>query len=107
MIILLGCGVEASRGRALKNELQSHDLSDRARRLLRDPLAWTARAMEWMLMLGVMFVMTTKPPAWGCATSLVIASLAGAVAAVPIWRRSATHPATPNSPGQVQRAGIR
>ena len=24
-------------------------------------------------MLGVMFVMLTKPPAWGCATSLVIA----------------------------------
>jgi hypothetical protein len=107
MIILLGSGVEASRGRALKNELQSHDLSERARRLMRDPLAWTARAMEWMLMLGVMFVMTTKPPAWGCATSLVIASLAGAVAAVPIWRRSATHPAAPNSPGQAQRAGIR
>ena len=91
MIILRGSGVEASRGRALKNELQSHDLSERARRLTRDPLAWTARAMEWMLMLGVMFVMTAKPPAWGCATSLVIASLAGVVAAVPIWRRSATH----------------
>ena len=27
---------------ALKNELQSHDLSERARRLMRDPLAWTA-----------------------------------------------------------------
>ena len=53
-------------------------------------------------MLGVMFVMATKPPAWGCATSLVIASVAGLVAAVPIWRRSATHPATPNSPGQAQ-----
>ena len=74
---------------------------------MRDPLAWTARAMEWMLMLGVMFVMTTKPPAWGCATSLVIASLTGAVAAVPIWHPSATHPATPNSPGQAQHAGIR
>ena len=107
MIILLGAGLEASRGRALKNELQSHDLSERARRLVRDPLAWTARAMESMLMLGVMFVMATKPPAWGCATSLVIASLAGALAAVPIWRRSATHPATPNSPGQAQPAGIR
>ena len=107
MIVLLGSGVEASRGRALKNELQSNDLSERARRLMRDPLAWTARAMEWMLMLGVMFVMATKPPAWGCATSLVIASVAGAVAAVPIWRPSATHPATPNSPGQAQPAGIR
>lgn len=107
MIILLGSGVEASRGRALKNELQSHELSERARRLMRDPLAWTARAMEWMLMLGVMFVMATKPPAWGCAASLVIASFAGAVAAVPIWRRSATHRATPNSPGQPQPAGIR
>jgi hypothetical protein len=107
MIVLLGSGVEASRGRALKNELRTHGLSERARRLMRDPLAWTAKAMTWMLMLGVMFVMTTKPPAWGCAISLAIASLAGAVTAVPIWRRSATHLATPNSPAQAQGAGIR
>lgn len=106
MIVLLGSGVEASRGRALKHEVRTHGLSERAGRLLRDPLAWTAKATTWTLMLAVMFVMTTKPPAWGCAVSLVIALLAGAMIAVPLWRGSGTYLATPNPP-QAQAAGIR
>lgn len=107
MIVLLGSGVEASRGRALKHEVRTHGLSERGRRLLRDPIAWTAKATTWTLVLAVMFVMTTKPPAWGCAISLVIALLAGAAVAVPIWRGSATQIATPSSPVQPQAAGIR
>jgi hypothetical protein len=83
MIVLLGSGVKASRGRALNHEVRTHGLSERARRLLRDPLAWTAKATTWALMLAVMFVMTTKPPAWGGTISLVIALLAGAIIAVP------------------------
>lgn len=107
MIVLLGSGLEASRGRALKHEVRTHGLSERARCLLRDPLAWTAKAMTWTLMLAVMFLMTTKPPAWGCAITLVIASLAGSIVAVPIWRGSPTHLATPNSPAEVLGAGPR
>jgi hypothetical protein len=107
MIVLLGSVVEASRGRALKHEVRTNGLSERGRRLLRDPVAWTAKAMTWTLMLAVMFVMTTKPPAWGCAISLVIASLAGSIIAMPIWRGSTTHLATPNPPAQTQGAGIR
>jgi hypothetical protein len=107
LIVLLGSGVEASRGRALRNEVRTHGLSERARGLLRDPIGWTAKVMTWTLMLAVMFLMTTKPPAWGCAVSLIIASLAGGIAAVPIWRRSATHLATSNSPAQVLETGTR
>jgi hypothetical protein len=99
--------VEAGRGRALKHEVRTNGLSERARRLLRDPLAWTAKAMTWTLMLAVMFVMTTKPSAWGCAISLVIGFLAGVMVAMPIWRGSTTHVATPNPPAQPQGAGIR
>lgn len=107
MIVLLGSGVEASRGRALKHEVRTHGLSERARGLLRDPLAWTAKATTWTLMLAVMFIMTTKPPAWGCAISLTVAWLAGVLIALPIWRGSATHRATPAPPGQAQAAGGR
>ena len=107
MIVLLGSGLEASRGRALKHEVRANGLSERARHLLRDPIAWTAKAMTWTLMLGVMFVMVTKPPAWGCATSLVIASLAGAIMAVPMWRGSPTHLTTPNPPAHALGTGTR
>lgn len=87
-IVLLGSGVEASRGRALEREVRAHGLSERARRVMRDPLAWTAKALTLTLMLAVMFVMSTKPPAWGCAISLLVALLAGPIVAVPIWRVS-------------------
>jgi hypothetical protein len=107
MIVLLGSGVEATRGRALNYEVRTNGLSERSRRLLRDPLAWTAKATTWTLMLAVMFVMTTKPSAWGCAISLIIASIAGAMVAMPIWRGSTTDLATPNPPAQTQGAGIR
>jgi hypothetical protein len=100
-IVALGSGLEASRGRALKRELATNGLSERARGLLGDPLAWTAKLMTWTLMLAVMFVMTTKPPAWGCALSLVVASLAGAFAAVPIWRVAAGPATTRHSPPQA------
>jgi hypothetical protein len=86
MIVLLGSGLEASRGRQLEHEVRAHGLSERASRLLRDPLAWTAKAVTWTLMVAVMFVMSTKPPAWGCAISLLGALIIGAIAAVPIWR---------------------
>jgi hypothetical protein len=90
MIVLLGSGVEASRGRALGREVRAHGLTERARRLLRDPLAWTAKATTWTLMLAVMFVMSTKPPVWGCTVSIVVALVGGAIIAVPMWRTPPT-----------------
>jgi hypothetical protein len=102
MIVLLGSGVEASRGRALRHEVRTHGLTERAQSLLRDPLAWTAKAMTWTLMVAVVFLMATKPPAWGCAITLLIASLAGAAGAVPIWRRPpALHPAARRPPAEL------
>jgi hypothetical protein len=107
MIVLLGSGLEASRGRALRNEVRANGLSERARRLLRDPIAWTAKVMTWTLMLAVIFLMTTKPPAWGCAVTLVLASLGGAIGAVPIWRGSPTHLPTPHPAAAVLDAQTR
>lgn len=91
MIVLLGSGVEASRGRVLRNEIRGHGLTERARSLLCDPLAWTAKVMTWTLMIAVVFLMATKPSAWGCGITLLIASLTGAAGAVPIWRRAPAH----------------
>ncbi len=83
----LGSGIEGSRGRALKRELQTAGLSTRAQRLMRDPLSWSAKVTTWMLMLGVVFVMSTKPSAAGAAAALAVAVALGVAGAVPFWRR--------------------
>lgn len=101
MIIALGSGLEASRGRALKNEVRAHGLSERARGLLRDPLSWTAKAMTWTLMVAITFLMTTKPPTWGCVLALAIALLGGGVIAVPLRRGSSPGLEAPGPPAQA------
>ena len=91
LIAVCGSGIEASRGRALKLELQSEGMSSRARRLLRDPYAWSAKMTTLTLMLGVMFVMSTKPGGLGSAVTIIVAVLVGPLAAVPFWSSSLTH----------------
>jgi hypothetical protein len=88
-IIVLGAGVSGGRGRALKRELQAAGFSPRAQRLLRDPVEWSARMIEHMLGLAVVFLMTAKPAAVGSVAALVVAVVLGAVAAVPLWRAPA------------------
>ena len=84
-LVVLGAGIEASRARALKWELQAAGLSGRARRLLRDPVAWSARLATLTLLVAVVFIMTDKPRAGACAIILASALIAGVVAAVPFW----------------------
>jgi hypothetical protein len=92
LIAVCGSGIEASRGRALERELQTAGMSSRARRLLRDPYAWSAKVTTLTLMLGVMFVMSTKPGGLGSAVTIVVAVLLGPLAAVPFWSsRSRSH----------------
>lgn len=88
LIVALGSGVEASRGRMLRRELDSSGLSPRARRLLRDPIAWSAKMITLTLVVAVVFVMTVKPHARGCAAAIVVAIAAGMLGAVPMWRTS-------------------
>jgi hypothetical protein len=90
MIIALGSGIEMGRARALKRELQRSGMSARARRLLRDPWAWSAKLMTLTLMGAIVFVMTMRPSASDAALSLVVAILVGLLAAVPLWRSPAT-----------------
>lgn len=86
LIVLCGSGVEASRGRALEREVRASGLSVRARALLRDPLAWSAKLTTLTLMVAIVFLMVTKPAALGSALALVVALLAGPLLAVPFWR---------------------
>jgi len=85
-IALLGSGVEARRGRALMRSIERSGMSAETRRLLSDPVAWSAKLMTLTLALAVMFIMTAKPPAADAAAALVIAGALGLLGAVPIWR---------------------
>jgi hypothetical protein len=60
---------------------------------VRDPLWWTASTVNPALVLGVVFVMTTKPSLAGAIGVLAVAVVAGAGAAVPLWRRPVPAPA--------------
>lgn len=86
LLVILGTGVEGSRGRALRRELQAAGMSPRARRLLRDPVAWTAKMITLTLVVAAVFVMTVKPTGALCITAIVVAVVAGAVIAAPAWR---------------------
>jgi uncharacterized membrane protein len=83
--IVLGAGVDGRCSRALGRELHVHGLSQRARALARDPVAWTAKLTAPMLLLAVMFVMTTKPAATTSAVALILAAIAGAIVARSFW----------------------
>lgn len=98
VIMLLGAGVEGRRGRELKRELMTAGMSDRAQRLLRDPIAWSAKVATWTLLVGVVFVMTTKPGSAGCAVALAVAFVAGPLGAVPFWRTPAPRAAGVTAP---------
>ena len=86
LIAVCGSGVEAARGRALEREVWTAGMTERARTLLRDPLAWSAKMTTFTLMLAIVFLMVVKPSALGSGLALVAALLAGPLAAVPFWR---------------------
>ena len=87
LIVVCGAGIEGSRGRALKRELQTAGLSARAQQLMRDPLSWSAKVTTWTLTLAVVFVMSTKPSGAGAAAALAVAVGLGVAGAVLFWRR--------------------
>jgi hypothetical protein len=86
LIVALGMGIEARRGRAARAELGAAGLSERARRLLRDPIAWSAKATTWSLLLAIVFVMTAKPATVGCVCAMAAALVLGPLGARPFWR---------------------
>jgi len=95
LIMVLGAGVEGSRGRALRSKLESSGMTPAARRLLRDPVAWSAKMTTLTLSAAVVFLMTVKPAATGCASALLVAVLLGVVGAVPMWLPGGARPSGP------------
>ncbi|HTS88940.1 MAG TPA: hypothetical protein VMG41_10650 [Gemmatimonadales bacterium] len=89
LIAVLGNGVDRIRLAALGRELAASGFSARARRLLRDPAAWTAKTMILGLVVAVVFVMTVKPGTVGCVGAIGTSLIAGALSAVPLWRAPA------------------
>jgi hypothetical protein len=89
-INILGAGVEGGRGRALRRELEASGLSPRARQLLRDPLAWSAKGMTLTLLVAVMFIMTGKPDFSGCIAIVATAMVLGVLGAIPFWKSAAS-----------------
>lgn len=85
LIAVCGAGVEASRGRTLKRELMTAGMSPRARRLQRDPYAWSAKMTTLTLMLAIVFVMVTKPGATGSFLAIALAVAVGIPAGRPFW----------------------
>jgi hypothetical protein len=86
LIMALGGGVEARRGRALRIELESSGLTPASRRLLRDPVSWSAKMTTLTLVAGVLFLMTVKPTGAGCVSVLLVAVVSGVLGAIPMWR---------------------
>lgn len=88
LVLLFVCGsrVEASRARALAREVRRSGMSPRARALLRDPVAWSAKTTTVALTVAIVFVMVVKPSGLGSALAIVLAVLLGPVAALPFWR---------------------
>jgi hypothetical protein len=101
LIIVLGSGIERARGQALSRALAASGMSPGARRLLRDPVAWTAKMTTLTLVVSVVFVMTVKPGAAGCVAAIVVAVAAGAIGAVPLWRTPDLEPPQVVSPAST------
>jgi hypothetical protein len=89
LLVICGSGVEASRGRLLEREVRASGLSPRARALLRDPVAWSAKVTTFTLMLVIVFLMVVKPSALGSTLALVVALVLGPAGAAPFWRSPA------------------
>jgi hypothetical protein len=87
LIVFLGNAVEAPRGRALARELSAAGLTRRARRLMRDPVAWAAKMTTHTLVLAVVWVMTAKPGAEGSVVALAVALVGGVALSLPTWHR--------------------
>ena len=100
LIVVLGSGIEAGRSRVLGRELAANGLSPRARRLLRDPVSWSAKLMTQTMALAVVLVMTMKPGTTGAAGALAAALVVGLAAAVPFWRAPTAPPSSDDLVGR-------
>jgi hypothetical protein len=92
-ITVLGSVIEAGRLRALAAELAANGYTDKARRLTRDPVAWTAKLGTVTLVFGIVLEMTLKPAVTDAAAIPVAAVIVAVPLALPFWRVRPVAPA--------------
>jgi len=90
---VLGDRVEGAAGKRIATRLAQDPLAPCGDAVL-DPAWWTVSTVNPALVLGIVFVMTTKPSLGGAVAALFVAAVLGAGAAVPLWRRPVSRPAT-------------
>lgn len=90
LIVVLGSGIEASRMRRLGAELGRNGLTEDARHMTRDPVAWTAKFGTLTLIVAVVLDMVLKPDAIDAAALIVAALALAPLLARPFWRAGAT-----------------
>jgi hypothetical protein len=98
MIVISGEVLDGGRGRALEHELKTNGLSERALRLRRDPIGWSAKMTTITLVVAVVYIMSNKPGAAGAIAALAVAVLVGVAVSVPFWRTAEERPAAVSEP---------
>jgi hypothetical protein len=82
---VLGDRVEGAAARRIAGRLAA-DPAAPCEAVIRDPLWWTVSLVNPALVVGIVFVMATKPSLAGAIAALVVAAAVGGAAAVPLWR---------------------
>lgn len=89
LLAALGAALTGTRMPALgrSTAAASGPLSPDLRQRLRDPLPWTSIQMRTAIAVGIVFLMTVKPPLEGALLTIGVAAVLGLAASVPLWGR--------------------
>ena len=89
-VLLLSMGVITGLRRGaiarLVKEMPDGPLPESVEQRIHDPLLGTAVYMIVALLLGIVFLMTTKPVLEGALIAIVVSVVLGAAASLPLWR---------------------
>ena len=89
-VLLLSMGVITGLRRGaiakLVNEMPDGPLPASVEQRIHDPLLGTAVYMLVALLLGIVFLMTTKPALDGALIAIAVSVVLGAAASLPLWR---------------------
>jgi hypothetical protein len=98
VLLMLPVGaIAGTRRRALVklvNNMPDGALPEVVERRIHDPVLGTATYLLVALVLGIEFLMTTKPALDGSTVTMVVSVMLGVVVSLPLWRRSPDERAT-------------
>jgi hypothetical protein len=87
VIAVLGAALSGRRAGAIARALPAEDgpISAALRQRLHDPVLTLSVALRTALLLGIVFVMSTKPSTAGALAAMGVALVLGLAAALPVW----------------------